>query len=206
MPHSVILLSDVPGLGQVGEIHKVKVGYARNYLIPKRLAIFATADALKRFEKQKEKILVAREKQISHSKGLAEKLSKVGLVFERTLGPGGRLFGSVSPYDIVTELAKLGLSVEKRSVLMHAALKTTGDHVVRIRIHSQVVVDVPVKIIGKEMNKAHEPATESTNEETKEEVKEEAKGTQETQTVESKAEPKAEVVSGSKKDAAASKK
>jgi len=154
MPQEVILLSDVPGLGQVGEVHKVKDGYARNYLIPRHLAVFTTPNSLKRFEKQKEKIMASRVKVLTHSKSLADKLSKVGLVFERTIGPGGRLYGSVTPHDIVTELARQGISIEKKSVLMHTALKSTGEHVVRVRLHSQVVVDVPVKIVGKELNKS----------------------------------------------------
>jgi large subunit ribosomal protein L9 len=154
MPQEVILISDVPGLGQLGEQHKVKEGYARNYLIPRKLAIFATGDALKRFEKQKAKLVAAREKQLETSKTLAEKIAKVGLVFERTLGAGGRLYGSVTPHDIANELARQGVSVEKKSVLMHAALKSTGDHTIRVRIHSKVVVDLPIKIVGKEANKA----------------------------------------------------
>ena len=153
MPQDIILVTDVPGLGQLGEQHKVKAGYARNYLIPKKLAIFANPNALKKFEKQKEKINADREKQLDSSKSLAEKISKVGLVFERVLGPGGRLFGSVTPHDIATELAKQGVSVEKKSVLMHSALKNVGDQMIRVRIHSKVVVDVPVKIVGKETNK-----------------------------------------------------
>ena len=64
------------------------------------------------------------------------------------MGQGGRLFGSVTPLDIAEEMSKQGVSVEKRSVLMHGPLKTPGDHTIRVRIHSQVVVDIPVKIIG----------------------------------------------------------
>jgi len=153
MPQSVILLSDVPGLGQVGDLCKVKDGYARNYLLPHQLALVATPNAMKRFERQKEKLLAAREKQLQFSKGLGEKLAKLGLVFERPVGPNGRLFGSVTPLDIVTELSKQGATVEKKSVLMHGPIKAIGDHMVRVRVHSQVVVDVPVKVIGLEVKK-----------------------------------------------------
>jgi len=160
MPQSVILVSDVPGLGQLGEIRKVKEGFARNYLIPKKLALFATADAIKRFEKQKEKISAEREKRLATSQSLAEKLTKVGLVFERPVGPGGRLFGSVTPHDIVTELGKYGVAVEKKSVLMNGVLKSVGQHTIRVRIHSQVMVDVPVSVTGREATKAAEGAAE----------------------------------------------
>lgn len=148
MPQQVILTSDVPGLGQVGDVCKVKEGYARNYLLPQRLAIIATANAVKRFERQKEKLNAAREAQLSGAKGMADKLSKVGLDFERPMGQGGRLFGSVTSLDIAGELARQGVTVEKRSILMNGAIKTVGDHTIRVRIHSKVVVDIPVKVRG----------------------------------------------------------
>ncbi len=158
MPQSIILLSDVPGLGQVGDLCKVKDGFARNYLIPQQLAVVATANIKKRFEHQKEKLTATREKQLNFSKGLADKLTKVGLVFERPIGPNGRLFGSVTTMDIISELSRQGASVEKKSVLMNGPLKAAGDHNVRVRVHSQVVVDLPVKVIGIEIKKnvAHE--------------------------------------------------
>jgi large subunit ribosomal protein L9 len=151
VPQSVVLMSDVPGLGQLGDVKSVKDGYSRNYLIPNKLAVFASADVLKRLEKQKEKIEAKRSKQLNDSKSVADKIAKVGLVFERPVGPGGRLFGSVTPFDVVSEIAKYGVALEKKSVLMHAALKTVGDHTVSVRLHSQVAVSVPVKIIGLEV-------------------------------------------------------
>lgn len=156
MAQSVILLSDVPGLGQLGDHCKVKEGFARNYLIPQRLAMYSTPDALKRYERQKTKLAQEREKQLGRSKTLAEKLSQVGLVFDRPVGQGGRLFGSVTPLDIAAELSKQGASVEKKSILMNGPIKTVGDHTIRVRIHSQVIVDVPVKVIGRETKKTSE--------------------------------------------------
>ena len=148
MSQSVILTSDVPGLGQVGDLCKVKDGYARNYLLPQRLAVPATANLVKKFERQKEKLAAHREAQLTSAKTASDKLSKVGLVFERPIGQGGRLFGSVTPMDIAAELGRQGASVEKRSILMNGPIKTTGDHQIRVRIHSKVIVDIPVKLIG----------------------------------------------------------
>lgn len=153
MPLSVILTSDVPGLGQLGDNCKVKEGFARNYLIPQKLAMYATPDALRRFEKQKAKLTEAREKQLARSKANADKISQVGLVFDRQVGQGGRLFGSVTPLDIAAELSKQGASVEKKSILMNGPIRTVGDHMIRVRIHSQVIVDVPVKVTGREAQK-----------------------------------------------------
>jgi large subunit ribosomal protein L9 len=131
----------------------VREGYARNYLIPQRVAVFATPDAIKRFEKQRKKLEAEREKIFSRSRSLGDKLAKVGLVFERPVGQGGRLFGSVTPLDIVSELAKQEITVEKRSVLLNGPIKTLGDHTVRIRLHSQVVIDVPLKVKALEVKK-----------------------------------------------------
>lgn len=148
MPQQVILTSDVPGLGQVGDVCKVKDGYARNYLLPQRLAILATANSINRFERQKQKLNAAREAQLNDAKSVAEKLSKVGLEFERPMGQGGRLFGSVSSMDVANELARQGATVEKRSILMNGTIKTAGDHTIRVRIHSKVIIDIPVKVVG----------------------------------------------------------
>jgi large subunit ribosomal protein L9 len=158
MPKSVVLLSDVPGLGQIGDHKKVKDGYAFNYLIPEKLAVIATPDILKKIERQKAKLAEQREAQLANSKTMAEKIGKLGLVFERPLGPGGKLFGSVTPLDIAAELSKHGASVEKKSVLMNGPIKAAGDHTVRVRVHSQVVVDIPVKVIGQEVKKDSEHA------------------------------------------------
>ncbi len=148
MSQDVILLADVPGLGQIGEQKKVKDGYARNYLIPQKLAVFATANAVKRADRQKGKIDQLREKQLGQAQTVAQKLSKVGLVFERFVGQGGKMYGSVSAIDVAEELSKQGATVEKKSILMHGPIKTVGDHTIRVRVHSKVTVDIPVKVVG----------------------------------------------------------
>lgn len=158
MPQEVILLTDVPGLGQVGDSKTVKDGYARNYLIPQELAVPANANIKKRFERQKSKLEQARVDQLAQAKAQAERVSKVGLVFERTVGQGGRLFGAVTPLDIAQEIGKQGATVEKKSILMSGPIKTVGTHQIRVRIHSQVIVDVPVNVIPLETKKGSEHA------------------------------------------------
>ncbi len=158
MTQSVILMADVPGLGQLGDSCKVKDGFARNYLIPEGLAMIATPDAIKRYERQKQKLMQERDKELARSKSLSEKIGQVGLVFDRPVGQGGRLFGSVTSLDIAAELSKQGASVEKKSILMNGAIKTIGDHMIRVRLHSQVIVDVPVKVVGREAKKTSEHA------------------------------------------------
>lgn len=183
MAQEVILLSDVPGLGQIGEQKKVKDGYARNFLVPKKLAVYATVNSVNRAERQKGKIAALREKHLAQAQTVSEKLSKVGLVFERFVGQGGKLYGSVTPLDIAEELARQGATVEKRSILMHGPIKALGDHIVRVRVHSKVVVDIPVKVIG-QVKKEDQKITEGQVEgqaEGNAEVQAEAPATQETQ-------------------------
>lgn len=156
MSQPVILVADVPGLGQLGDQCNVKEGFARNFLIPQRLAIMATPNALKKFEKQKEKLQSEREKRLTRSRSLAEKVGKAGLIFERPIGQGGRLFGSVTALDIAQELSKQGATIEKKSILMNGPIKSAGDHQIRVRLHSQVIVDVPVKVVGLEAKKSNE--------------------------------------------------
>ena len=148
MPQKVILLTDVPGLGQIGDQKTVKDGYARNYLLPRRLAVRATANEVNRVDRQRAKIEANREQLMGKAREMAEKIAKVGLVYERPMGQGGRLFGSVTPLDIASELSRQGATVEKRSILMDGPIKTPGDHTIRVRIHSKVVVDVPVTVKG----------------------------------------------------------
>lgn len=166
MSQSVILIADVPGLGQLGDECKVKEGFARNFLIPERLAIYATPNALKKFERQKQKLESEREKNLTRSRSLADKVGKAGLVFERPVGQGGRLFGAVTALDIAQELSKQGATIEKKSILMNGAIKSVGDHQIRVRLHSQVIVDVPVKVVGLESKKSseHEEHAEQLNE------------------------------------------
>jgi large subunit ribosomal protein L9 len=187
MPQSVILISDVPGLGQVGDHKKVKDGFARNYLIPQHLAIFATPDALKKVERQKEKLAAERDRQLASAQKVAEKLSHVGLEFERPMGQGGRLFGSVTHLDIASQLAAQGASVEKRSVLMDGPIKLAGDHKVRVRVHSQVIVDIPVKVKGIEEKK-----TKGHREWEEEEEKEKVEQTKEPKETDKKSKEKEE--------------
>ena len=180
MSQSVILLADVPGLGQIGEQKNVKDGFARNFLLPNHLAVIATQNAINRAEKQKEKIEGERTKLLEKAKKLAEKISQVGLEFQKPMGQGGKIFGSVTSLDIASGLAQQGVTVERKSILMDGPLKTPGDQKIRVRIHSQVVVDVPVKIQGIQANKpttqeiedAAEPAAENAEEQSESKAEE----------------------------------
>jgi large subunit ribosomal protein L9 len=144
----VILKSDVEKLGNVGDIKNVALGFARNYLIARGLATEATPAAIAWFEKGKERREKARAKILDTAKETIKKLAEVTLKFDRKVGDGGKLFGSVGKSDIVKGLKKSGYDVEKTSVIMDAALKELGEFDVEIRLATDVSAKIKVSVIA----------------------------------------------------------
>lgn len=142
----VILKQDVPGLGAAGVVKEVATGYARNYLIPRGLAVAADASMLKAaLEEQK-----AREEHEARIAGraaeLAEKMAALTLTFQAKAGPTGRLYGSVTPNDIAEALEKeLGVQLDRRKVLCEP-LRDVGDHAVTVRLSRDVEGQVRVRV------------------------------------------------------------
>ena len=144
----VILLEKVVNLGSLGEVVRVKDGYARNFLIPQRMARRATATAIAEFEaKRAELEKAAAEKLAAQAQG--EKLSGLTVQISQKSGVDGRLFGSVTNFDIAEALAKQGFPVEKAQVrLPQGPLKIVGEHAVSVALHTDVVVDVTIAVVG----------------------------------------------------------
>jgi large subunit ribosomal protein L9 len=145
----VILLEKVANVGDLGEVAKVKDGFARNYLIPQRLAKRATKENLATFEAERaERMKVAADK-LAVSQAQGEKLAGSTVSISQKAGVDGRLFGSVTNFDIAEALKAGGFSVEKMQVrLPNGPLKLVGEHAVQIALHTDVVVDVTVAVIG----------------------------------------------------------
>jgi large subunit ribosomal protein L9 len=145
----VILLEKVANVGDLGEVAKVKDGFARNYLIPQRLAKRATKENLATFEAERaERVKVAADK-LAVSQAQGEKLAGSTVSISQKAGVDGRLFGSVTNFDIAEALKASGFAVEKMQVrLPNGPLKTVGEHAVQIALHTDVVVDVTVAVIG----------------------------------------------------------
>jgi large subunit ribosomal protein L9 len=145
----VILLEKVVNLGNLGEVVRVKDGYARNFLIPQRMARRATAAAVAEFEvKRADLEKIAQEKLVA-SQAQGEKLAGLTVQISQKAGVDGRLFGSVTNADIAEALTKQGFPVEKAQVrLPTGPLKTTGDHPVSVALHTDVVVEVVVAVLG----------------------------------------------------------
>ncbi|HEY3538339.1 MAG TPA: 50S ribosomal protein L9 [Trinickia sp.] len=145
----IILLEKVVNVGNLGDIVKVKDGYARNFLIPQKLARRATKDAIAEFEVRRAELeKIAGEKLVA-AQALGEKMSGLTVQIAQKAGVDGRLFGSVTNADIAATLTKQGFAVEKAQVRMPTGpLKMVGDHPVQVSLHTDVVVDVNVSVLG----------------------------------------------------------
>jgi large subunit ribosomal protein L9 len=145
----VILLEKVVNLGNLGEVVRVKDGYARNFLIPQRKARRATATAVAEFEAKRADLEKAAAEKLSAAQAQGEKLSGMTVQIAQKAGVDGRLFGSVTNADIAAAVAKQGFPVEKAQIRMpQGPLKTVGDHAIAIALHTDVVVDVTVAVLG----------------------------------------------------------
>jgi large subunit ribosomal protein L9 len=145
----IILLEKVGKLGNLGDIVKVKQGYARNYLIPTKQARRATEAAIKEFEVRRADLEQAAQAKLVAAQTLGEQLSGKTVRIAQKAGVDGRLFGSVTNADIAQALSKMGLEVQKSQVRMpHGPLKTVGEHPVSVAPHSDVVAEVTVQVVA----------------------------------------------------------
>src|SRR5690606_34733181 len=144
----VILLEKVVNLGNLGEVVKVKDGYARNFLIPQRKARRATAAALAEFEVKRAELEKIAAEKLAAAQAQGEKLSGQSIQIGQKAGVDGRLFGSVTNFDIAEALGKQGFAVEKANIRMpQGPLKMTGEHPVSVALHTDVVVDITISVV-----------------------------------------------------------
>ncbi|HIV72540.1 MAG TPA: 50S ribosomal protein L9 [Candidatus Aquabacterium excrementipullorum] len=145
----IILLEKVGNLGNLGDVVKVKDGFARNFLIPTGQARRATASAIKEFEARRAELEKVQADKLAAAQALGEKLNGKTVSLTQKAGVDGRLFGSVTNADIAEALKAAGFDVAKQQVrLPNGPLKTTGEHAVSVALHTDVVVDVTVTVIG----------------------------------------------------------
>ena len=143
----IILLEKVANLGDLGDVVNVKAGYARNFLIPTRAARRATAMAIKEFEVKRAELEKAAAEKLAAAQALGEKMSGRTVHITQKAGVDGRLFGSVTNADIADGLKKLGFDFAKSQVrLPNGPLKTVGEHPVSVAAHTDVVVEITVKV------------------------------------------------------------
>ena len=145
----VILLEKVVNLGQLGDVVRVKDGFARNYLIPHGMARRATESAVKEFEGRRAELEKVQADKLVAAQALGDKMNGTTVQISQKAGVDGRLFGSVTNFDVADALTKQGFAVEKSMVRMPSGpLKTIGDHKVEVAPHTDVVVEVNVSVLG----------------------------------------------------------
>ncbi|MBQ0934753.1 50S ribosomal protein L9 [Ideonella paludis] len=145
----IILLEKVANLGNLGDVVKVKDGYARNFLIPTKRARRATEVAIKEFEARRAELERLAAEKLAAAQAVGEKLGGYGVTISQKAGVDGRLFGSVTNHDIAEALVKAGFQIAKAQVRMpNGPLKAVGEYTVQVAAHTDVVVDVNVKVVG----------------------------------------------------------
>ena len=145
---NVVLTEDLSNLGKTGELVRVRPGYARNYLIPRGLAIGATAENVARIEHEKKVAGARAAKAKTEAEQLAQKLSAVKITLERPVGEGDRLYGSVTSRDIEEALAAQGYAVDRRRIVVEP-IKTLGAHPVTIRLGTSIRATITVTVSKK---------------------------------------------------------
>jgi large subunit ribosomal protein L9 len=145
----IILLEKVVNLGNLGEVVKVKDGYARNFLIPSGQARRATETAIKEFEAKRAELEKAAQEKLAAAQAQGEKLNGTTVKLTQKAGVDGRLFGSVTNFDIAEELVKAGYQVTKSQIRMpKGPIKIVGDSSVSVALHTDVLVDVNISVYG----------------------------------------------------------
>src|ERR1700686_4975807 len=142
----LILLERIEKLGQMGQIVKVKPGYARNYLLPQKKAMRATKDNLAYFETQRAQLEANNLSRKSDAGTVAEKLEGLKVVLIRQAGESGQLYGSVSARDIADAVTAAGFTIEKRQVVLDRPIKNLGLHAVKVVLHPEVSVTITANI------------------------------------------------------------
>ena len=147
----VILLEKVVNLGALGDVVKVKDGFARNYLIPHGKAKRATPENLKEFESRRSELEKAQADAFQSAQDRGARIDGLTIQVTRKAGADGRLFGSVTTYDIAEALEGLGHEVERAAIrLPQGPLKAIGDHPIAIALHGDVVVHITVAVLGEQ--------------------------------------------------------
>ncbi len=150
----VVLKEDIPSLGKMGDVVRVRDGFARNYLLPRGLVVIANKKNLKGFEHQKRVIAEQRERVVKQAQNLGEKLAALSLIMPVKTGEEGKLFGSVTNIDIEKALRAKGFEVERRKIHLAEPIKTLGDFEVPVRLTADVTATIKVSVVSEGGEKA----------------------------------------------------
>jgi len=147
MGHTKVLLrEDVDDLGARGEIVRVRAGYARNYLLPRNLAVEATAGNVKGIESERAALLKKEAKERASAESQSQKIGALDLEFRRKAGEQGALYGSVTSMDVAEALRERGYEIDRHRIHLREPLKRVGEYTVPVRLHREVTIDLKVRV------------------------------------------------------------
>ncbi|MSU49468.1 MAG: 50S ribosomal protein L9 [Opitutus sp.] len=144
----VLLVKPVDGLGGEGDQVKVRAGYARNFLLPRGIAVPLTGANRKQVDALKKRRAEREQSELNGAQDVAKKLEKTSLAFAVKTGEGGRMFGAITAQDIHEKLVAAGFTIEKKRVHLFTPVKALGKHTVKIKLHTDVSVDVPFDVVS----------------------------------------------------------
>lgn len=143
----VILREHVDNLGSRGDVVKVAAGYARNYLLPRQLALPVTEASKRQIEREREKAEARDAEERASAQAVAERVAGFDISIARRVGENNTMYGSVTSADIAQALAAKGFQVEKRKITLAEPIKTIGEHTVQVKVHRDVTTEVKVKVV-----------------------------------------------------------
>lgn len=143
----VILNKTIDNLGLEGEVVKVKPGYARNYLIPQKLAAPVTSQNLARLKQGQEAIKARLDREKKNAESLSAKLSGITVTIARRVGEEDRLFGSVTTGDIADKLAEQGIEIDRKAIVLNEPIKTIGDTKVSVKVGYQMTTEITIQVV-----------------------------------------------------------
>ena len=150
----VILKEDIVNLGKIGDVVRVRDGYARNYLLPRGLVLIANKKNIKTFEHQKKLVADQKQKVIRNAQAVGGELSGVALTISMRTGEEGKLFGSVTNIQIEKALKAKGLNVDRRKIHLDEPIKVLGDYEVPVRLSADLTVPLKVSVVAEDAGKA----------------------------------------------------
>ena len=143
----LILMEDVPSLGNAGDLVKVSDGYARNYLLPRKKAVRATAVSLKAVERERQTVEHKQDKQAQEAQELAQRIEELSCTITKPAGEEGKLFGAVTSADIEEALQGQGVSVDRKKIVLEEPIKNLGVYTVSLKLHPQVTAQLKLWVV-----------------------------------------------------------